>query len=56
MSRRWSYKVVEVKGNWTGMKAGDAEEALVPLGLQGWELVAVVPFGTSVRLYLKREQ
>ncbi len=56
MSNRWSYKVVEVKPGWTGLKPGDVEDALLPLGLQGWELVSVIPHGMAVRLYLKKAQ
>ncbi len=55
MSSRWTYKVVEVKSSWTGLKPGDAEAMLGPLGAQGWELVSVVAYGTSLRLFLKKE-
>lgn len=56
MSKRWQYKVVDVKATWSGMKPADIEEKMNPLGQQGWELVAAVQQGTTVRLYLKREQ
>ncbi len=55
MSRRWQYKVVELKPGFTGLKAAVMEEALAQLGLQGWELVSATPYGMSVRLFLKKE-
>jgi len=54
VSTRWSYKVVEVKPQWLGVKAKQVEETLVQLGLQGWELVSAVQNGLNVLLYLKR--
>ncbi|MES2859738.1 MAG: DUF4177 domain-containing protein [Pseudomonadota bacterium] len=54
MSTRWSYKVVEVKPQWLGVKAKQVEETLVQLGMQGWELVSVVQNGLNVLLYLKK--
>ena len=56
MSKRWTYKVVDVKPKFLGLKPEDVQEALIQLGAQGWELVQVVPVGLIVRLYLKKEQ
>lgn len=58
MSRRWSYQVVELKGNWWGAVQKDAaQEQLARLGHQGWELVSVATQGTGypVLAYLKKE-
>ncbi len=54
MSTRWHYKVVEVKAAFLALKPRQLEEALVPLGHQGWELVAVTYATTSATLYLKK--
>jgi len=54
-SDRWSYQVVEVKA-FFGTSAAMVQERLTQLGLQGWELVAVLqthPF-KPVQLYLKK--
>lgn len=56
MSKRWQYKVVEVKASFTGIKSAQVEEKLAQLGTQGWELVSVVQHGLAVWLYLKKEQ
>lgn len=53
MSRRWSYKVVELKATFFGLKAEVVQQALNQWGLQGWELVSVHQ-GLNLRLYLKR--
>jgi len=53
MSRRWSYKVVELKSTFLGLKA-EAVQALNQWGAQGWELVNVQNQGLNLRLYLKR--
>lgn len=55
MSKRWNYKVVEVKPPFLGIKPRQVEETLAQLGVQGWELVQVVPNGLSTWLYLKKE-
>lgn len=55
MSKRWSYKVVEVKSSWLGLKPRQLEEALTQLGLQGWELVSVASSGLNAMFYLKKE-
>ncbi|MDH5829091.1 DUF4177 domain-containing protein [Luteimonas sp. M1R5S18] len=56
MSKRWQYKIVELKPAFLGLRASVIEEKLVQLGAQGWELVSVTPNGVAVRLYLKKEQ
>ncbi|KAF1717415.1 hypothetical protein CSC74_00260 [Pseudoxanthomonas yeongjuensis] len=56
MSKRWSYKVMEVKPAFTGLKSASIEEQLNQLGLQGWELVSVLHAGLGAWLYLKKEQ
>ncbi|WP_119717725.1 DUF4177 domain-containing protein [Cognatilysobacter tabacisoli] len=56
MSKRWSYKVVQVKQKWSGIKPADIEATLAPLGQLGWELVSSVHTGLVVLLYLKKEQ
>jgi hypothetical protein len=55
MSKRWSYKVVEVKPQWLGIKPKQMEETLAALGQQGWELVSVAHVGMTVYLYLKKD-
>lgn len=56
--RRWQYKVETVKTSvWTGkVEKIDAQiqDRLTRLGIEGWELVSVLPSGTYQRLYLKR--
>lgn len=59
MSKRWSYKVVEVKVKlFAGALSARVQQELDKLGPQGWELVSVVQASPvdSVRLYLKKEQ
>jgi phosphoglycolate phosphatase-like HAD superfamily hydrolase len=55
VSKRWSYKVVEMKPQWLGIKAKQLEETLAALGQQGWELVSVTTNGMNAMLYLKKE-
>ena len=55
MSKRWTYKVVEVKAPFLNLKTEMVQDALNQLGLQGWELVSTLAYGTSVRLFLKKE-
>lgn len=55
MSKRWNYKVVQIKPHWMGLKPSQIEETLAPLGTMGWELVAVTPIGLYAYLYLKKE-
>lgn len=54
--RRWTYKVVDIKGTFNTPKAEVVQDALNQFGMQGWELVAAQQVSVSVRLYLKREQ
>ena len=54
MSSRWSYKVVELKPSFLGLKAEVVQDALNQLGAQGWELVSVEKMGLALRLYLKK--
>lgn len=56
MNARWSYKVVELKPSFIGLKAVAVQDALNQLGAQGWELVSVLNQGLAIRLYLKKEQ
>ncbi|TXH63981.1 MAG: DUF4177 domain-containing protein [Thermomonas sp.] len=55
MSKRWAYKVVEVKPQWLSIKPKQIEDALAALGTQGWELVSTSLMATTVLLYLKKE-
>ena len=55
-SDRWTYQVVEVKPGFLGRTRDAAQEKLTQLGLQGWELVAVVQPQrfAPLQLYLKK--
>ena len=55
MSRKWTYKVVELKAPFLVLKTEVVQDTLNQLGLQGWELVSTLAYGTSVRLFLKKE-
>jgi hypothetical protein len=55
-NERWAYQVIDIKAKFWGMRGADVQAELNRLGLQGWELVAVQPFGMATRLYLKRAQ
>lgn len=58
MSRRWSYKVVELKYTMFGETMTDrAQQELDKLGQQGWELVSALQSSAadSLRLILKKE-
>ena len=55
MSKRWQYKVVEIKPQLFSVKPEHVEERLTQLGMQGWELVSVIQIGMNTRLYLKKE-
>lgn len=55
MSKRWTYKVVEIKPKWLSVNAKQVEEALAPLGSLGWELVSVTQIANATYLYLKKE-
>lgn len=56
--RRWQYKVETVKTSMWNNKPDTADgvlqDRLTRLGVEGWELVSVVPYGHMNRLYLKR--
>lgn len=54
-SRRWSYKVVQVKPRMLGLRSGDVEATLAQLGQTGWELVNAVQVGLYTWLYMKKE-
>lgn len=53
---RWTYSVVDVKPGFLGGTRDAAQQKLDQLGLQGWELVAVVQPQrfAPVQLYLKK--
>ena len=57
-SGRWQYKVETVKVSvWKSKPEktdGVLQDRLTRLGVEGWELVSVVPYGHLNRLYLKR--
>lgn len=55
MSKRWQYKVVDLKPGFLGIKREQVEETLAALGQQGWELVTAIQSGLALRLYLKKE-
>ena len=56
--RRWQYKVETIKTSIWSSKAeqhdATIQDRLTRLGVEGWELVAVIPYGHMNRLYLKR--
>lgn len=54
--KRWSYQVVEIRPSFLGSTRDAAQERLVQLGLQGWELVAATQPQrfAPVQLYLKK--
>jgi hypothetical protein len=56
ISDRWSYQVVEIRPGFLGSTRNAAQEKLTQLGLQGWELVAVVQPQrfAPLQLYLKK--
>lgn len=60
MSKRWSYKVVEIKPTFTGRITSETIQAeLDKYGGQGWELVQVLHSGHGLhpaKLFFKREQ
>lgn len=62
MSKRWSYKVVEVKPNIWGwgtrsLNKDAVQETLTRQGLQGWELVSMIQASafSSATLVFKKE-
>ena len=56
MNTKWTYKIVEVKPSFTGLKRESIEEQLNLLGSQGWELVSVHHNGLGAWLYVKKGQ
>jgi len=58
MNDRWQYKVETLKLSlWTSKIQkidSQIQDRLTRLGMEGWELVTVQPYGVSQRLYLKR--
>lgn len=54
-SKRWTYKVVNIKPQFTGMKPEQIETALNQLGSQGWELVSIKMTGFLTVAVLKKE-
>lgn len=56
--RRWQYKVETLKTSIWNNKPDNVDaiiqDRLTRLGVEGWELVSVVPYGHLNRLYLKR--
>ena len=56
VSDRWSYQVVEIKPGFLGRTHDATQEKLTQLGLQGWELVAVIQPQrfAPLQLYLKK--
>ena len=57
MSRRWSYKVLELKYKVFGEAMTErAQQELDKLGQQGWELVSTLQSAAdSLRMFLKKE-
>lgn len=55
MSKRWQYKIIEIKPQFLSIKPKQVEETLAQMGVQGWELVQVMPYGQGAWLYLKKE-
>ncbi|MGJ8560704.1 MAG: DUF4177 domain-containing protein [Litorimonas sp.] len=57
---RFEYKVITMKSRGLGLsteKANDGfTEQLNQEGMMGWNLVNVMPYGASVRAFLKREK
>jgi hypothetical protein len=55
-SERWTYQVVEIRPSFLGSTRDAAQERLVQLGLQGWELVSAIQPQrfAPVQLYLKK--
>ncbi|GHA89708.1 hypothetical protein GCM10009069_11080 [Algimonas arctica] len=57
---RFEYKVITMKSRGMGLSTEKADtaftEQLNQEGLLGWNLVNVMPYGASVRAFLKREK
>jgi len=55
--RKWQYKVETVKPNmFSGQDKQDqfVQERLNRLGMEGWELVSVKPYGHYAQFFFKR--
>jgi len=48
---RWEYRVIDLPGD---LAAGDFEARLAELGLEGWEVISVLPKADQVRVSCKR--
>lgn len=57
---RYEYKVITLKSRGMGLSTEKANagftEQLNQEGMMGWHLVNVMPYGASVRAFLKREK
>lgn len=55
--KKWQYKVETIKlGAFSSPEKHDGvlQDRLTRLGMEGWDLVSTLSYGTSVRLFLKR--
>lgn len=55
MSRKWTYKVVELEPGFRGVRPEQVEDALNELGAKGWELVTANKEASFWQLVLKKE-
>ena len=57
---RYEYKVVTLKGSvWSGKtekRDSEFQSELNQLGMLGWNLVGLSPYGQNVQAFLKREK
>ncbi|MCC7634649.1 DUF4177 domain-containing protein [Stenotrophomonas rhizophila] len=56
MSKRWSYRTVEVKPSWMGLKPEDMQTELDRHGQLGWDPMNVLqtrPIGVAVLIFKK---
>lgn len=57
---RYEYKVITIKSRGMGLSTEKANSAFTEQlnqeGMMGWDLVNVMPYGASVRAFLKREK
>lgn len=57
---RYEYKAVTLKASIWNSKSEQVDDAftsqLNQLGMVGWNLVGVTPYGTGVKAFLKREK
>ncbi len=54
--RKWQYRVETIKMSSFSAAKNDVaiQEKLNRVGMEGWELVSSLPYGASVKLFLKR--